>query len=368
MSGNEGGAALPSHLVARITQLFNLLDQDNNGSLDMKELKFFVRNVMGLADREDSRGIARQMMQSLDQDGDRSIDVLEFVEGLSTMDFEETSMEKFVDSALETAAARTADREAKIAERAEVVFRHLDADSSGSLGIKEVKRFYRKIVGITDKDESRAAAIAFMESMDVDHGHTLNLVEFTDGFRKMNQSKALAILKNAMEVITSRNEKLVRKWAEACFRHLDADNSQSLGIKEIKRFFRKIVGVQGKAESRAAAIEFMQSMDTDNDHELDLNEFVNGFAQMAPVSKAIGILRNAMVVIGAQIDEAQNENESGAVEEQRDLKNLAVATSSAAGPSIPAGANGTPRALATLQRVRWLFSLVNVRCVSHSLH
>ena len=289
---------MPTNLMAEVTQLFNILDQDSSGTLDVKEIKFFVRKVMGIADREESRNVARQLMTSIDKDGDHTLDVLEFAEGLAGLDFDSTSLEQFLEDAVSTAQAQTGIGAAKIAERAAEVFEHLDTDSSGTLGIKELKHFYRKIVGMSDKDQSRAAAIEMMEAMDLDHGHSLDLQEFTQGFQSMNQSKALAILANATKMITADNEKRIRKWAKGCFLHLDTDGSGTLGIKELKHFYRKIVGITDKVESRAAAVEFMKSMDSDNDHELTLEEFVGGFARM-PRVKALSVLKNAKTVIEA---------------------------------------------------------------------
>jgi len=298
----EGG--IKKALVPQITKLFNLLDQDSSGSLDVKEIKFFVRKVMGVDQREESRKIAREMVTTLDKDGDRSIDVLEFIEGITNMEFAGSSLDTFLDDALLAAQTTLDAGGAKIADLSKEVFQHLDTDRSGTLGIKEIKFFFRKIVGLADKDESRAAAIDFMKSMDVDHGHTLDVDEFTGGFRAMRQRKALSILSNAVEIITATNKSRIEQWATTCFEHLDKDGSKTLGIKEIKHFFRKIVGMKDKEESRQAAIDFMKSMDEDNDHELNVEEFIVGFAKM-PRQNALSILQNAVTVIAARENGAE---------------------------------------------------------------
>jgi Ca2+-binding EF-hand superfamily protein len=124
-------------LVARITKLFNLLDQNGDGTLDAKELKFFVRKVVldGQEDRVRSRQLAKKLLETLDQDGDRSIDVLEFVEGLAGMDeFTGAPLDEFVDAALETAEKHLKAYDAKIDELSLRVFSHLDTDGSKTLG------------------------------------------------------------------------------------------------------------------------------------------------------------------------------------------------------------------------------------------
>lgn len=124
-------------LVARITKLFNLLDQDGDGALDVKEIKFFVRKVIlgGHQDRARSRELATKLLSILDQDGDRSIDVLEFVEGIASMDeFAGAPVDEFLDESLKAAAKHLAAADAKIVDLSFRVFHHLDKDESQTLG------------------------------------------------------------------------------------------------------------------------------------------------------------------------------------------------------------------------------------------
>ncbi len=137
------------------------------------------------------------------------------------------------------------------------------------------------------------------------------------------------------------------------------------GIKEIKRFFRRIVGIEDKEESRGTAVAFMKSLDRDGSRTLDEREFANGFRAMNR-GKAINMLTHAVEVIEAlgvgsetksKATKTKKKGSTGADEEGGG----GAATAAAATEAV--SAESAEEAAANLQRLRWLFALVNTRCV-----
>ena len=51
------------------TTLFEKLDKDNSGSVEIKEMKFFLRKVVGLGDKDECRKVATAMMHLANDGG-----------------------------------------------------------------------------------------------------------------------------------------------------------------------------------------------------------------------------------------------------------------------------------------------------------
>eukprot|EP00750_Incisomonas_marina_P000632 INCI10444.3.p1 GENE.INCI10444.3~~INCI10444.3.p1 ORF type:complete len:1090 (-),score=221.25 INCI10444.3:69-3338(-) len=70
--------------VARFaTTLFQKLDKDNSGSVEIKEMKFFLRKVVGLGDKDECRKVATAMMHLANDGGPVSkVDFVELIKNI----------------------------------------------------------------------------------------------------------------------------------------------------------------------------------------------------------------------------------------------------------------------------------------------
>lgn len=192
-SRNSGGKLSASQKVARETenwkQLFLKCDHSGEGTLSFPEFHRLARKHLKIPERVVPDEHLHYFFSALDHDGGGKVDFMAFMDFVNVKPSEAAHNEKIV-HLVKRAVKLALTRLRMTLAQLEYRFYHsaeegiLDSNTGdGSLGPEEMRRFFRKVLGLSDHEiPDRHLVIAF-KSMDEDDGGTLDAEEFMDFIR-----------------------------------------------------------------------------------------------------------------------------------------------------------------------------------------
>jgi Ca2+-binding EF-hand superfamily protein len=225
----------------RLKQVFNQVDIDRGGSLDIKEVKeFFIKIGMSLTDDELDAAMA-----DMDPNGDGDIDFDEF----SGWWFAGTELSEAVKKASNTEEARIKKMyENLLANGADKKTAEIKFEGLSDLG---------STLGVT---LTKPEIVDALKEMDEDGGGTVDYEEFSDWWK--SSSKIAERLRTKMQ----RQEAQVR----VLFDRLDEDHGGDIGAQELAKISKDI----GMAMSEDQIEAMIKEIDEDGGGTIDYDEFM----------------------------------------------------------------------------------------------
>merc|ERR1719160_2325190 len=270
------GASVERHSKINMAKVFKAFDYDQDGFLDMGELKRAFR-AMGLQKRSGEKlEVDEAMFKSFDTNGDGKVSLAEFEANLfpktrakieekiaSGWKFEPELWKASVDRHSVTNMAK--------------VFKHFDLDEDGFLDMGELKRAFRAI-GLKKRDGSKIEVDEEMfKSFDTNGDGKVSLEEFEANLKpktraKIEEKLALGWVfdKELWEASAARHS----TWNMAkVFKQFDSDADGFLTMGELKRGFRAL-GLEKRSGEKLEVDDAMfKSFDTNGDGKVSLEEF-----------------------------------------------------------------------------------------------
>jgi len=187
---NDGKKLSRKQREARLTEqwkaIFSTCDRSGSGTLNFEDIRRMARKYLKIAERLVSDGHLRIFFSAIDEDGGGSVDFGEFLGFVERPDNSN-------DDAAADRILRQVKRTVKLSllklnmsvEQAEQRFYNCAeegivdmANSDGSLGPEEMRRFFRKVLHVSKHDASDKHLVVAFHAMDADHGGTLDAQEF----------------------------------------------------------------------------------------------------------------------------------------------------------------------------------------------
>jgi Ca2+-binding EF-hand superfamily protein len=209
--------------MSAIHQLFDRIDEDNNGTLTVSEFRQGLQ-ALGLYFEE---AVMTVTMAYMDDSGDGVLDRAEFSEKLSKLMDAEASTPKVI---LNTFCQNLISSGKSVKE----FFEEMDEDGSGWLDPVEFHAALLRI-GIHCTE---FAARAAMDELDVDGDRSLQLSELVDHLNEHQRQRrvfATTVLGNICDYVRKTNTSVVR-----VFSRVDADGSGDLDVIELQAALLKM--------------------------------------------------------------------------------------------------------------------------------
>merc|ERR1719487_708650 len=270
------GASVERHSKTNVAKVFKCFDVDEDGFLEMGELKRAFR-AMGLQKRSGEKlEVDEAMFKSFDTNGDGKVSLAEFEANL----FDKTRAKieakiaagwKFEPELWQASV----DRHSKW--NMAKVFKHFDLDEDGFLNMGELKRAFRAI-GLKKRDGSKIEVDEEMfKSFDTNGDGKVSLEEFEANLKPKTRAKIEEKLaggwvfdRDLWQASADRHS----KWNMAkVFKQFDSDADGFLSMGEFKRGFRAL-GLKKRLGDQMEIDEAMfKSFDTNGDGKVSLEEF-----------------------------------------------------------------------------------------------
>lgn len=246
----------PNNPVQGLQQLFQRLDKNHSGKLDVSELQAMCRELNSGVDPAALPGLFARY--DLDRSGRLTLD--EFNRALFKLDSPgDLKAKSAIARMREVLSLRAGGYESLKAMGTQ--FRIIDRDRSGQLTKEEFEIALDILFSAYDVKFSQAEKNALFQRFDIDRTGSVSYDEFVRGVRGDMNDFRLGLVKQAFAI-------------------LDLDGSGVVGTQEIARAYdvsQNPAVMSGKISPADAVREFMKHYDTNSDGRITMEEFVENY-------------------------------------------------------------------------------------------
>lgn len=202
LAGTRSGGAKLSKRDRQVREiehwkaLFMKVDRSGEGLLGFDEVKRLARKHLNISERVCPDDHLRAFFSAIDADGGGALDFIEFMDFVNQKPSEAAHNMKIVELVRRCVKLALTRQKMTLAQL-EYRFYHSaeegiidDVHGDGSLGPEEMRRFFRKVLAISDHEVPDRHLVVAFKSMDEDDGGTLDGEEFMDFIRDSIQQQS----------------------------------------------------------------------------------------------------------------------------------------------------------------------------------